>query len=99
MSRAPPTHPPALHAAQVKALQGVLKPLLLRRMKEDVETLPEKEEVGTPRLVLMLRFSQAAPASATDAATAAALLARITVASCAWGLLQSPCPCPAPCHA
>ena len=25
--------------------QGVLAPILLRRMKEDVETLPEKEEV------------------------------------------------------
>ena len=31
--------------AQVRELQGVLKPILLRRMKEDVETLPEKEEV------------------------------------------------------
>ncbi len=29
---------------QVVALQQQLKPLLLRRMKEDVETLPEKEE-------------------------------------------------------
>lgn len=29
---------------QIKALQSALKPLLLRRMKEDVETLPEKEE-------------------------------------------------------
>ena len=29
---------------QVVKLQKVLKPLLLRRMKEDVETLPEKEE-------------------------------------------------------
>lgn len=27
-------------------LQEVLRPILLRRMKEDVETLPEKEEVG-----------------------------------------------------
>ena len=31
---------------QVRALQRELAPLLLRRMKEDVETLPEKEEVG-----------------------------------------------------
>eukprot|EP00798_Chlamydomonas_sp_ICE-L_P018819 gene18819-25364_t len=30
---------------QVKALQAILAPILLRRMKEDVETLPEKEEV------------------------------------------------------
>ncbi|KAL4423047.1 hypothetical protein ABPG77_002081 [Micractinium sp. CCAP 211/92] len=30
---------------QVKALQEELRPILLRRMKEDVETLPEKEEV------------------------------------------------------
>ncbi|KAL4858846.1 Chromodomain-helicase-DNA-binding protein 6 [Chlorella vulgaris] len=30
---------------QVRALQEVLRPILLRRMKEDVETLPEKEEV------------------------------------------------------
>jgi len=30
---------------QVKAFQKELKPILLRRMKEDVETLPEKEEV------------------------------------------------------
>lgn len=38
---------PSLHLhRQVRALQEVLKPLLLRRMKEDVETLPEKEEVG-----------------------------------------------------
>jgi len=29
---------------QVKALQQALRPVLLRRMKEDVETLPEKEE-------------------------------------------------------
>eukprot|EP00884_Botryococcus_braunii_P005939 jgi/Botrbrau1/15346/Bobra.0289s0003.2 len=36
---APPTVP------QVKALQEALRPILLRRMKEDVETLPEKEEV------------------------------------------------------
>lgn len=34
-----------MHPNQVKALQEVLKPILLRRMKEDVETLPEKEEV------------------------------------------------------
>jgi hypothetical protein len=27
-------------------VQGELRPILLRRMKEDVETLPEKEEVG-----------------------------------------------------
>lgn len=27
-------------------LQESLRPILLRRMKEDVETLPEKEEVG-----------------------------------------------------
>jgi hypothetical protein len=27
-------------------LQEVLRPILLRRMKEDVETLPEKEEVS-----------------------------------------------------
>jgi SNF2 family DNA or RNA helicase len=31
--------------AQVQSLQEALRPLLLRRMKEDVETLPEKEEV------------------------------------------------------
>lgn len=36
--RCPPPPPP-------QALQSVLQPLLLRRMKEDVETLPEKEEV------------------------------------------------------
>ena len=30
---------------QVQALQQALRPCLLRRMKEDVETLPEKEEV------------------------------------------------------
>ena len=30
---------------QVRELQAVLQPILLRRMKEDVETLPEKEEV------------------------------------------------------
>ncbi|KAK9815748.1 hypothetical protein WJX72_008847 [[Myrmecia] bisecta] len=30
---------------QIHALQAELKPILLRRMKEDVETLPEKEEV------------------------------------------------------
>ena len=30
--------------AQVRKLQVALKPVLLRRMKEDVETLPEKEE-------------------------------------------------------
>ncbi len=30
---------------QVADLQEALKPILLRRMKEDVETLPEKEEV------------------------------------------------------
>ena len=29
---------------QVKSLQQALRPVLLRRMKEDVETLPEKEE-------------------------------------------------------
>lgn len=27
-------------------VQEALRPILLRRMKEDVETLPEKEEVG-----------------------------------------------------
>ena len=31
--------------AQVHSMQAALRPLLLRRMKEDVETLPEKEEV------------------------------------------------------
>ena len=31
---------------QVRKLQAVLQPILLRRMKEDVETLPEKEEVS-----------------------------------------------------
>jgi hypothetical protein len=37
---------PAHHAhAHTARPQGVLAPLLLRRMKEDVETLPEKEEV------------------------------------------------------
>ncbi|GAX75745.1 hypothetical protein CEUSTIGMA_g3188.t1 [Chlamydomonas eustigma] len=30
---------------QVRKLQAVLQPVLLRRMKEDVETLPEKEEI------------------------------------------------------
>lgn len=30
---------------QIQAVQNALKPVLLRRMKEDVETLPEKEEV------------------------------------------------------
>lgn len=30
---------------QIRALQAALAPLLLRRMKEDVENLPEKEEV------------------------------------------------------
>ena len=30
---------------QVRQLQVILAPILLRRMKEDVETLPEKEEV------------------------------------------------------
>ena len=30
---------------QVRQLQAILAPILLRRMKEDVETLPEKEEV------------------------------------------------------
>lgn len=34
----------AMTPEQVKDLQNALKPLLLRRMKEDVETLPEKEE-------------------------------------------------------
>ena len=29
----------------MRKLQAVLQPILLRRMKEDVETLPEKEEV------------------------------------------------------
>lgn len=38
---------PGSSFTQVKKLQDVLKPLLLRRMKEDVETLPEKEEVGS----------------------------------------------------
>eukprot|EP00892_Ulva_mutabilis_P002486 jgi/Ulvmu1/12238/UM086_0029.1 len=40
-------NPPAVPStpAQLAELQEVLKPLLLRRMKEDVETLPEKEEV------------------------------------------------------
>ncbi len=33
-------------ARQVKELQELLKPRLLRRLKEDVETLPEKEEVN-----------------------------------------------------
>ena len=36
-----PSPPPP----QVRKLQAVLQPILLRRMKEDVETLPEKEEV------------------------------------------------------
>ncbi|KAK9835518.1 hypothetical protein WJX74_002180 [Apatococcus lobatus] len=36
---APPT------VDQIQALQEALRPLLLRRMKEDVEDLPEKEEV------------------------------------------------------
>ena len=31
--------------AEVCPLQERLKPILLRRMKEDVETLPEKEEI------------------------------------------------------
>ncbi|WIA09219.1 hypothetical protein OEZ85_008629 [Tetradesmus obliquus] len=31
--------------AQIRALQAALAPVLLRRMKEDVEDLPEKEEV------------------------------------------------------
>lgn len=30
---------------QIRALQAELKPILLRRMKEDVEDLPEKEEI------------------------------------------------------
>jgi chromodomain-helicase-DNA-binding protein 7 len=30
---------------QIRALQAALAPVLLRRMKEDVEDLPEKEEV------------------------------------------------------
>jgi chromodomain-helicase-DNA-binding protein 7 len=34
-----------LHPSQVRKLQAVLQPVLLRRMKEDVETLPEKEEI------------------------------------------------------
>ncbi|KAL6771482.1 hypothetical protein ACKKBG_A26555 [Auxenochlorella protothecoides x Auxenochlorella symbiontica] len=34
-----------MEAAQVQRLKVALKPILLRRMKEDVETLPEKEEV------------------------------------------------------
>jgi SNF2 family DNA or RNA helicase len=33
------------HLGCVCSLQEALRPLLLRRMKEDVETLPEKEEV------------------------------------------------------
>ena len=33
---------------QIRELQAALRPLLLRRMKEDVETLPEKEEVRAP---------------------------------------------------
>lgn len=37
--KTPPTVP------QIQALQDALRPLLLRRMKEDVENLPEKEEV------------------------------------------------------
>lgn len=36
---------PACLRYLLQALQAVLAPLLLRRMKEDVETLPEKEEV------------------------------------------------------
>ena len=34
-----------INSVQRTALQEVLKPILLRRLKEDVETLPEKEEV------------------------------------------------------
>ena len=36
-----PTNPPALSSVP----QAALAPVLLRRMKEDVEDLPEKEEV------------------------------------------------------
>ncbi|KAL3151223.1 hypothetical protein ABBQ38_013064 [Trebouxia sp. C0009 RCD-2024] len=35
----------AITLQQVQALQAALRPILLRRMKEDVENLPEKEEV------------------------------------------------------
>ncbi|KAL0045080.1 hypothetical protein WJX82_007731 [Trebouxia sp. C0006] len=35
----------AISLEQVQALQEELRPILLRRMKEDVENLPEKEEV------------------------------------------------------
>lgn len=34
-------------------VQGALRPILLRRMKEDVETLPEKEEVRPPSSLSM----------------------------------------------
>lgn len=36
---------PSLMLAALCCLQAALGPVLLRRMKEDVETLPEKEEV------------------------------------------------------
>ena len=35
----------------MRALQAALAPVLLRRMKEDVEDLPEKEEVRAERVV------------------------------------------------
>ena len=34
-----------LFRVELRPLQERLKPILLRRMKEDVETLPEKEEI------------------------------------------------------
>lgn len=44
-----PTSASPLFRAPLSTLQEELRPILLRRMKEDVETLPEKEEVS-PRL-------------------------------------------------
>lgn len=35
----------SLDASQLEAIRGELKPYMLRRMKEDVETIPAKEEV------------------------------------------------------
>lgn len=41
------------HLWQVRELQEILKPILLRRKKEDVEkTIPQKEEVSWPIMTL-----------------------------------------------
>ena len=46
----PPCRPSHTWAPPRRPLQEELRPILLRRMKEDVETLPEKEEVRWGRM-------------------------------------------------